>query len=198
MNTIPAILALDIGGQASHWITYEDYATQFCKGNIAWIYGEEEHPIHGGTSRMTGEQSRIDMAPIVAIRGLNNGRRGTNTVRTPNKVSKRELFRRDNHTCAYCGNVFIESKLEMEHVIPDSRGGPASWSNLVSSCKRCNNHKRDRTPEEAGMKLLYVPYTPCRAEWLILSNRRILIDQMDFLRSQVKAKVSRIHQLEAA
>lgn len=193
MNTIPQILALDVGGFPSHWMSYEDYAYHFCKDNIAWIYGSEEHTLHGGKSRLTGLQSHIDMAPIVAIRGLNTNRKGGNTTRTPRKVTKRELFRRDHHMCAYCGHIFAEKKLEMEHIMPQSRGGPNSWDNLVTSCNGCNNFKRDRTPEEAGMKLLYTPYEPNRAEWLLLSNRRILADQMDFLLSKVPEE-SRAHQ----
>ncbi|MCG8610265.1 MAG: HNH endonuclease [Pseudomonadales bacterium] len=57
----------------------------------------------------------------------------------------------------------------------------------MTSCKRCNNQKADRTPEEAGMQLLAVPFVPSRHEVLFLSNRRILGDQMDFLRSGIRA-----------
>jgi 5-methylcytosine-specific restriction endonuclease McrA len=73
--------------------------------------------------------------------------------------------------------------LTRDHVVPASRGGSSAWENCVTACRHCNQRKDDRTPEEAGMKLLAVPYTPNLAEYLILSNRRILADQMEFLLS---------------
>lgn len=72
-------------------------------------------------------------------------------------------------------------QLDLEHIVPRSKGGEDSWTNLVTACKSCNNCKADRTPEAAGMKLHYVPYVPNRYEAFILSNRKILADQMEFL-----------------
>ena len=68
-------------------------------------------------------------------------------------VTKSKLLRRDRHTCAYCANVFNERDLQCEHVMPESRGGPWTWTNLVSACAACNNRKAARTPEEAGQTL---------------------------------------------
>ena len=59
--------------------------------------------------------------------------------------------------------------------------------NVVTACRHCNGHKRNRLPEESGMELLYAPYVPNKAEYLILTNRRILADQMEFLRQHVAA-----------
>lgn len=66
-------------------------------------------------------------------------------------LTRQNIFRRDGHKCGYC-----ESKrdLTLDHIMPKSRGGGNTWENLVTCCKRCNNKKDDRTPEEAGMKLL--------------------------------------------
>jgi hypothetical protein len=69
----------------------------------------------------------------------------------------------------------------MEHVTPSSRGGSTVWQNVVSACRACNQRKGNRTPESAGMPLLYVPYVPNRHEAFILANRRIVADQMNFL-----------------
>ena len=96
-----------------------------------------------------------------------------------------DLFRRDQHICAYCGNRFLVGDLSRDHVQPVSKGGPNIWTNVVTACHSCNKYKDDRTPEQAGMELYYVPYTPNRAEWLILQNRKILADQMDFLIAKV-------------
>ena len=62
-----------------------------------------------------------------------------------------------------------------------SRGGSDTWNNVVAACRRCNNHKAGRTPEEAGMELLAVPFTPTHAEYIYLQGRRVLADQMEFL-----------------
>jgi hypothetical protein len=92
----------------------------------------------------------------------------------------------------YCAQRFRLDQLDMEHIVPSSKGGEASWMNLVAACKACNHRKGDRTPEAAGMKLHYVPYVPNRYEAFILSNRKILADQMEFLLQGVP-KSSRMH-----
>jgi 5-methylcytosine-specific restriction endonuclease McrA len=71
----------------------------------------------------------------------------------------------------------------VEHIVPLSRGGRHLWTNVVTACRSCNTRKGSRTPEEAHMPLLYVPYAVCRNEGFILSNRRILTDQMAFLQT---------------
>ncbi len=73
-------------------------------------------------------------------------------------LTKREIFRRDNYTCQYCGRQ--GGKLTLDHVIPRHRGGTFSWENLVTACAACNQRKGDRTPEEAGMPLLRPPGPP--------------------------------------
>lgn len=72
------------------------------------------------------------------------------------RYSKTALWIRDNGSCAYCG----KPGTTMDHVLPKSRGGPASWLNAVVACRDCNEKKADRTPEEAGMPLLVEPYEP--------------------------------------
>lgn len=72
-------------------------------------------------------------------------------------LSRKNIFLRDRNTCMYCGVVFHPSKLTLDHIIPQSRGGANSWQNLVSSCQFCNRKKADRTPEEAGMILIKKP-----------------------------------------
>lgn len=74
--------------------------------------------------------------------------------------TKRGVLKRDRHTCAYCGGYANT----VDHLVPQSRGGPNSWLNTVSACSPCNLTKADRTPEEAGMRLLFKAYAPSRAE----------------------------------
>ncbi len=75
-------------------------------------------------------------------------------------LSRRALFQRDGFTCQYCGGK--PSKLEVEHVIPRAQGGRNKWENVVTACRDCNARKRDRTPEQAGMRLLSKPFAPSR------------------------------------
>ena len=88
--------------------------------------------------------------------------------------------------------TFTHHRLTCDHIVPMSRGGRDTWMNVVTACCTCNQKKGNRTPEEAHMHLLYAPYVPNRAEFLILANRRILADQMEFLRQHVSAN-SRIN-----
>jgi len=97
------------------------------------------------------------LAPEVIVMGSackNEKRRNTMTY------SRRHLAKRDHHTCQYCGEQRPHEEMTIDHVMPRSRGGPSSWTNCVMSCFDCNSTKGDRTPEEAGMKLLTRPYEP--------------------------------------
>ena len=73
-------------------------------------------------------------------------------------LTRRNILKRDGYRCQYCGKTGVP--LTVDHVIPKSRGGEDSWENLVCACIKCNNKKGDRTPEEAGMKLLRKPRKP--------------------------------------
>lgn len=73
------------------------------------------------------------------------------------KLVKREIFRRDNYTCQYCGK---QHDLTIDHVLPRHRGGTHSWQNLVTACSTCNRKKGGRTPLEANMMLRSIPREP--------------------------------------
>jgi 5-methylcytosine-specific restriction endonuclease McrA len=73
-------------------------------------------------------------------------------------LNRRNVLRRDQYTCQYCGRH--SSDLTIDHVLPKSRGGPNAWDNLVAACRACNLKKKNRTPEEAGMKLQARPIAP--------------------------------------
>lgn len=72
-------------------------------------------------------------------------------------VNRREIMRRDNHTCQYCGS---RKQLTLDHVIPRSKGGTNTWDNVVAACSPCNARKGDRTPHDAGLKLARQPKPP--------------------------------------
>lgn len=73
---------------------------------------------------------------------------------------RENVFVRDEYTCQYCGKKFRASDLTLDHVYPKSRFGPDIWENIVACCKECNQFKADKTPKEAGMKLLRRPFRP--------------------------------------
>ncbi len=77
--------------------------------------------------------------------------------------------------------------------MPESRGGRATWMNLVAACGPCNLAKADRTPEQAGMPLLYLPYVPSRFEAFLLEGRSIRADVHEWLAARLP-KTSRLPQ----
>lgn len=82
---------------------------------------------------------------------------GTERVWKVPPVNRREVLRRDKHTCQYCGS---KKQLTLDHVIPRSKGGKHTWDNVVIACERCNSYKGDRTPQQAGMPLRTKPKAP--------------------------------------
>jgi len=76
------------------------------------------------------------------------------------RFSRKNIFLRDNYTCQYCGVSKSFKHLQLEHVLPKSKGGKTTWINTVCSCDECNDKKRDRTPREAGMELIRKPFAP--------------------------------------
>jgi hypothetical protein len=80
--------------------------------------------------------------------------------RTEVKFNRRNIFARDKNHCQYCGKRFPSSELSLDHVIPRSTGGKATWGNIVCACTQCNARKGGRTPKEAGMTLIQTPAKP--------------------------------------
>ncbi|AWH33784.1 MULTISPECIES: HNH endonuclease [Stenotrophomonas] len=175
------LLSLDAHGRVLDWITWQDAACLYARDAVAWTLGDPCLHIHGGTNRLSGTQSGMDLHPIIAARGHARSRA---IDPTPN-LTNPALFARDAHLCLYCGQQFNRPTLTRDHVIPLSKGGLDCWENVVTACFHCNSRKSDRTPQQAGMPLLAVPYRPSWIEHLILSNRNILADQMAFLKAQL-------------
>ncbi len=74
--------------------------------------------------------------------------------------SRRNVFLRDAYQCQYCTRHPAARNLTLDHVLPRSRGGRTSWSNIVTACGSCNRRKGSRTPREANMPLLRDPVQP--------------------------------------
>tara|TARA_B100001093_G_scaffold376064_1_gene361213 strand:- start:416 stop:922 length:507 start_codon:yes stop_codon:yes gene_type:complete len=81
-------------------------------------------------------------------------------ISTGFRPSRNNILWRDKNQCQYCGVIESPRDMTIDHVIPRSRGGENTWSNLVTCCKKCNQKKGNRTPEEANMSLLNKPVKP--------------------------------------
>ena len=179
-NSRAQVLRLNVAGSPIEWLTGQEATTLYARELVTWTLGDTIRTVWGGTSRLSGERSFIELHSIIACAGdvhHNHSRKPalTNTI----------LFRRDQNLCLYCGKEFLDKDLSCDHIMPTSRGGRNIWTNVVSACRRCNHFKQDRTPEEAHMELLALPFEPNPAEYLALMNsRRIRADQMEFLKTQ--------------
>jgi 5-methylcytosine-specific restriction endonuclease McrA len=76
------------------------------------------------------------------------------------KFTRHNIFERDENTCQYCGRRFDRRELNLDHVVPRDRGGGTNWENIVCACIPCNTRKANRTPPEAGMRLIKKPKRP--------------------------------------
>jgi 5-methylcytosine-specific restriction endonuclease McrA len=175
------VLSLDAHGRILDWMSWQDAVCLYVREAVVWTLGNPCLVIHGGYNRLRGCQSVIELHPIVAARGH---ARPAALDPAP-ALNNAALFARDRHLCLYCGGQFNRHELTRDHVVPTSRGGRDVWTNVVSACLPCNLRKSNRTPQEARMPLLAVPYRPSWVEHLILSNRNILADQMEFLRNHL-------------
>jgi len=181
LSETPLILTLDNAGKPINWINWQEAATLYVRQQVAWTGSETSFRFYGGTCQKTGLRSFLDVCSIIAIRGA----KAKHNLKTAPLLTNRALFERDRQTCLYCGNHFSSSLLTRDHVRPRAQGGQDIWNNVVAACKACNAKKSCYTPHQAHMPLLALPYIPNKAEAMILENRKILTDQMDFLRKHV-------------
>lgn len=181
------LLSLDAHGRVLDWMNWQQAACLYARDAVAWTLGDPCLTVHGGINRISGEHSLLELHPIVAARGH---ARANALAPTP-ALTNTALFARDAHLCLYCGRECHRPQLTRDHVLPVSKGGRDVWENVVAACFQCNSRKGNRTPYQAGMPLLAVPYRPSWVEHLILSNRNILADQMAFLKNQLPKKHAR-------
>jgi hypothetical protein len=89
------------------------------------------------------------------------------------KFSRTNIYRRDKNRCQFCGAKHKMSEMTLDHVIPKSQGGEMNWRNIVLACFECNQHKRDRTPQQAHMRLIREPFVPTAADVSITPMERL-------------------------
>lgn len=176
------VLKLTNAGMPAAWVGVEQAAVMITKNQVSWSIGENAVLLRGGLSK-TGIQSSLDVPSIIAVAGAREYAYDIPVL------TNRALFRRDRHQCLYCGKQFPVSKLTRDHVIPRGQRGPDIWSNVVSACKACNQLKGCRTPEQAAMSLLAVPFTPNVFEAMYLLGRNVLSEQFEYLQPKFSKRL---------
>ena len=176
------ILRTDVSGMPLEWVGFEEAVRLYYLDQVVYACGRLLYRVRGGYNAATGRRSVLELNSIVATVGSRQASLKGRPGYVP-PLNNPTLFRRDAQLCMYCGARHRTSELSRDHVTPVSRGGADVWNNVVSACKRCNNHKGDRTPEQAGLELVAIPFTPTHAEYVYLQGRRILADQMEFLKA---------------
>lgn len=174
---IPKTLVVNPDGEPLRWINYDRYAYYLSKDSIVWTLGEQEYVIRGGINAKTMKQSTLTIHGIIAVRNDSGKRRRYHKPALTNAA----LFSRDDNKCAYCGNTFSRANLTRDHIIPQSKKGPDTWENTVTCCFNCNQKKGSYMLEDTDMKLLYKPYAPTHHENLILKNKHLSKEQLDYL-----------------
>lgn len=114
------------------------------KGKAEIVKSDDESPIYSGYKKY--------VRPLI-IRLLKYIKHHTRTLR----ANRNRIYKRDNYQCVYCGS---NKSLTLDHVLPKSRGGKNEWTNLVTSCFKCNLKKSNKTPEEAKMQMRHKPFAP--------------------------------------
>jgi hypothetical protein len=94
--------------------------------------------------------------------------------------SRQNVYLRDRNICQFCGRKFRSDDMNMDHVIPKSKGGQTTWENIVLSCVPCNNRKKDHSLKESGMKLIRKPFQPTLAD--------LKINPIEQLRMRIRSK----------
>lgn len=176
------VLRLNMAGTPTSWLSLEEAAVLYVKKMVQWEIGKKYISLFGGINRRSGEQSVLDISPVVATKGDVYSRSHSHVF------NNRMLFRRDNYTCMYCGKQFAHTDLTRDHIVPRSKGGKDVWGNVVAACRRCNQFKADRAPEDAGMALLAVPFKPNVYEAMFLSQHKPLDVQTHYLEKQFSGK----------
>lgn len=139
-------LVLDINYQPTGRMSWERAITQWVKGKVEIIESYEDREIKSVT---------FSMKMPAVVRELTKYYR-KNAV----KFSRENVYTRDKGRCQYCATPVTRAHATYDHVIPRDHGGKTKWDNIVIACFACNQKKRNRTPEQAGMRLLSIPTKP--------------------------------------
>jgi 5-methylcytosine-specific restriction endonuclease McrA len=133
-------------------VTFEPIHICSTKRAIALVLSGKAEIVLNGRGLIRSASAEFEVPSVIKL---------SNMIRRPRprvSLSKREILRRDDYTCQYCGRKM--RTLTLDHVIPRRLGGSHTWNNLVAACSTCNRQKGGKSPAEANMKLYRPPYEP--------------------------------------
>jgi 5-methylcytosine-specific restriction endonuclease McrA len=140
--------------------SYEPLSVVPARRAACLVLAEKAEIVHDAGEALRSVSLTVPRPTVIRLRYM---------VRVPyhrrTALSRRAVFVRDDHTCQYCGRRADS----IDHVVPRSRGGANVWENVAAACRPCNLDKRDRTPEEAGMRLLRTPQAPRASAWILVA-----------------------------
>jgi len=178
------VLRTDLAGMPLEWVDYRAAARLYFLGHVAYACGNRLFLLHGGVNVASKRRSILEINSIIATHGTSKSLSANRDKYVP-PLNNRTLFKRDANLCLYCAMRFPTRDLTRDHITPISQGGGDTWNNVATACRRCNNYKGGRTPEQAAMQLIAVPFTPTYAEYIYLKGRRVLADQMQYLLAHI-------------
>ena len=150
-KSIAEIVSVEDSSYASYdfdsWLEVSEFRSRFERPQYEWI-----------------RCVKFELAVPKVVRLLTYDRLPKQIV----KFNRRNIYARDRNRCQYCGKRFPTNELSLDHVVPRSRGGSASWTNIVCCCVKCNVHKGGQTPTQARMKLITQPVKPARSPVITL------------------------------
>jgi 5-methylcytosine-specific restriction endonuclease McrA len=144
--------------------TYEPLAVLSVKRAVKLVCKERVVPVAAEQTPVIGADQVATVPTVLRLKVYISVPK-----RNPPRWTRRGVFVRDGNRCAYCDRLLKRGELTVDHVNPVSRGGRSTWGNTVTACAPCNQRKADRTPHEAGMKLLIEPKTP-RTNYLLAAG----------------------------
>ncbi len=140
--------------------TYEPLSVVPVRRAVCLVLAEKAEIIHDDGGELRSAHLSVPRPVVIRLRYV---------VKVPyhrrTALSRRAVFARDGHHCQYCGS-HADS---IDHVLPRSRGGAHEWENVAACCRGCNLRKRDRTPQEAGMRLKRRPAAPRELAWVVVA-----------------------------
>ena len=140
--------------------TYEPLSVVSSRRAICLVLGDKADLIEHDESFLRSERLSLPNPSVIRLRYV---------VKVPyhrrTSLSRRAVFAREDNRCQYCAGIADS----LDHVMPRSRGGLHIWENVVAACRKCNLGKRDRTPDEAGMKLAKTPLIPKELAWVTVA-----------------------------
>ena len=139
-------LILDLGYQPHRIVSWQRAVTMLFQGKVE-VVEEYDEIVYSGRTLVLRMPAVVRLLQRV-------------TRRKAVRFSRMNVLARDNWTCQYCGHRFPTRQLNYDHVIPRSQGGKTGWENIVTACYGCNDRKANRTPRQAGMRLLRQPVKP--------------------------------------